>query len=302
MALVGGGEWQAGCSFDRDLLARSEGDQVLVLPTAAAYEHPERSVARAGEWFEGMDAHVEGLMVLSRPDAEDAGMAAVMRKARFVYLSGGSPMHLRSVLKGSAVWSALLDAWNNGAVIAGTAEAAMALTDPMVDARGGGLTLGLGLLQRLAVVPHFGDTMRMPRREAAPVGGPGRRPASRLPASRSAPLSSGNRTARGGAQARDRWSSTSTGPARRRGWTHCPGSGCRAVRVQCRRCSPVEARRVARRREPERVPWSGRLGQSASVMVTDSMVTFSTGFPTGCRSPRWPATTSRPSTTLPNSE
>ncbi|MGA7420148.1 MAG: Type 1 glutamine amidotransferase-like domain-containing protein [Acidimicrobiales bacterium] len=158
VALVGGGEWQAGCSFDRDLLARSEGDQVLVLPTAAAYEHPERSVARAGEWFEGMDAHVEGLMVLSRPDAEDAGMAAVMRKARFVYLSGGSPMHLRSVLKGSAVWSALLDAWNNGAVIAGTAEAAMALTDPMVDARGGGLTLGLGLLQRLAVVPHFGDT------------------------------------------------------------------------------------------------------------------------------------------------
>ena len=34
----------------------------------------------------------------------------------------------------------------------------MALTDPMVDARGGGLTIGLGLLSGLAVVPHFGDT------------------------------------------------------------------------------------------------------------------------------------------------
>jgi cyanophycinase len=33
----------------------------------------------------------------------------------------------------------------------------MALTDPMVDARGGGLTLGLGLVRDLAVVPHFGD-------------------------------------------------------------------------------------------------------------------------------------------------
>lgn len=158
VALVGGGEWQKGCSFDSELLARSEGDKVLVLPTAAAYEHPERSVARAGEWFEGLGGHVEGLMVVSRTDAEDLGMAAVMRKARFIYLSGGSPMHLRSVLKGSAVWGALLDAWNDGAVVAGTAEAAMALTDPMVDARGGGLTLGLGLLQRLAVVPHFGDT------------------------------------------------------------------------------------------------------------------------------------------------
>ena len=35
--------------------------------------------------------------------------------------------------------------------------AAMALTDPMVDARGGGLTIGLGLLDGLAVFPHFGD-------------------------------------------------------------------------------------------------------------------------------------------------
>jgi cyanophycinase len=33
----------------------------------------------------------------------------------------------------------------------------MALTDPMVDARGGGLTIGLGLLSGVAVVPHFGD-------------------------------------------------------------------------------------------------------------------------------------------------
>ncbi len=146
VALVGGGEWQPGCEFDAELLAASGGDEVLVLPTASAYEHPERSVARAAEWFEGLGARVEGLMVVARPDAEDTGVAAVLRKAKFVYLSGGSPMHLRSVLKGSAVWEALLDAWHSGAVIAGTAEAAMALTDPMVDARGGGLTLGLGLL------------------------------------------------------------------------------------------------------------------------------------------------------------
>jgi cyanophycinase len=33
----------------------------------------------------------------------------------------------------------------------------MALTDPMVDARGGGLTIGLGLVSGVAVVPHFGD-------------------------------------------------------------------------------------------------------------------------------------------------
>jgi cyanophycinase len=157
LALVGGDEWHDGCSFDADFLAASGSDEVLVLPTAAAYEHPERLVVRAGEWFAPLGGRVEGLMVLSRADAEDPGAAAVMRKASFVYLAGGSPMHLRSVLKHSAVWKALVDAWQAGAVVVGSSGAAMALTDPMVDARGGGLTIGLGLLSGVAVVPHFGD-------------------------------------------------------------------------------------------------------------------------------------------------
>src|SRR5664280_2509039 len=145
LALVGGGEWQEGCSFDEEFLTASGSDRVLVLPTAAAYEHPERLVVAAGEWFAPLGGRVEGLMVLSRSDAEDDGAAAVMRNARFVYLVGGSPMHVRSVLKKSTVWNALVEAWQGGAVVVGSSGAAMALTDPMVDARGGGLTIGLGL-------------------------------------------------------------------------------------------------------------------------------------------------------------
>jgi cyanophycinase len=158
LALVGGGEFEPGCSFDADLLAAAGTDQVLVLPTAAAYEHPERLVARAGEWFGPLGAKVEGLMVLARPDAEDEAMAAIMRRSRFIYLAGSSPMHLRSVLKNSKVWEALIGAFGDGAVVVGSSGAAMALTDPMVDARGGGLTIGLGLVGGMSVVPHFGDT------------------------------------------------------------------------------------------------------------------------------------------------
>jgi len=157
LALVGGGEWQEGCSFDADFLAAAGTNDVLVLPTAAAYEHPERLVLRAGEWFEPLGGRVEGLMVVSRADAEDQGAAAIMSKARLIYLAGSSPMHIRSVLKQSLVWNALVEAWHGGAVVVGSSGAAMALTDPMVDARGGGLTIGLGLLSGLAVVPHFGD-------------------------------------------------------------------------------------------------------------------------------------------------
>ena len=65
-------------------------------------------------------------------------------------------MHLRSVLKASLVWGALLDAWHDGAVVAGSSAGAMVLTDPMVDPRGGALTVGLGMVEQLAVIPHFG--------------------------------------------------------------------------------------------------------------------------------------------------
>ncbi len=157
LALVGGGEWSNGCDFDAELLAASGGDEVLILPTAAAYEHPEKAVATAVAWFARIGGRARGLMVLGRADAEAEANAAEVRASRFVYLGGGSPMHLRSVLKSSPVWEALLDAWRHGAVVAGSSAGAMVLTDPMVDPRGGALTVGLGMVEELAVIPHFGD-------------------------------------------------------------------------------------------------------------------------------------------------
>lgn len=154
LALVGGGEWREGCTFDRDLLAASSAEEVLVLPTAAAYEHPDRAVETAEQWFAPLGAKVRGLMVLARPDAEQEVNVAAIRDARFIYLSGGSPLHLRSVLKDSAAWDALCQAWQGGAVLAGSSAGAMALCDPMVDPRGGAFTLGLGLLAQVAIIPH----------------------------------------------------------------------------------------------------------------------------------------------------
>ena len=42
-------------------------------------------------------------------------------------------------------------------MVAGAGAGAMALTDPMVDPRGGALTVGLGLIEGLAVFTHYGD-------------------------------------------------------------------------------------------------------------------------------------------------
>lgn len=155
LALVGGAEWTDGCSFDETLWAASGQAEVVVLPTAAAYEHPQRAVETAERWFARFGAKVRGLMILSRRDAMEEEAAAKLRQAQFIYLSGGSPMHLRSVLKDTPAWSALVEAWKSGAVLAGSSAGAMVLGDPMVDPRGGALTLGLGLIERMAVMPHY---------------------------------------------------------------------------------------------------------------------------------------------------
>jgi cyanophycinase len=152
LALVGGGEWRDGCDFDGELLAASGGDEVVVLPTAAAYEHPDHAVERAARWFEVVGAAIRPVMALDRTGAHEDGNAEAVRSARFVYLSDGSPMHLRSVLMHSPLWDALVAAWQGGAVLAGSGAGAMVLCDPAVDPRGGAFTLGLGLLQQLTVV------------------------------------------------------------------------------------------------------------------------------------------------------
>jgi cyanophycinase len=157
LALIGGGEWHDGCrDFDADLLARAGGDEVVVLPTAAAFEHPERVVDRAVTYFSDLGASVRALDVLRRAEAEDRALADPVRDARFVYIADGSPLHLRSALKDSALFDAMLKAYRRGAVLAASGAGATVLCDPMVDPRGGAYTVGLGVVRDLAVFPYHG--------------------------------------------------------------------------------------------------------------------------------------------------
>ncbi|TAN29660.1 MAG: hypothetical protein EPN30_01920 [Actinomycetota bacterium] len=158
LGLVGGAEWNDGCSFDAYLIERSGSKEVTILPTAAAYERPDLAVEHATKWFSTFGVKVKAAMVITRHDAEDPGFALQLAESPFIYLGGGSPLHLFSVLKDSHCYQAMVSAFHKGAVLAGSSAGAMVLGDPMVDPRGGGLTLGLGLVKDLAVMPHYTTT------------------------------------------------------------------------------------------------------------------------------------------------
>jgi len=157
LVLIGGEEFGGGCrELDAELLAASRAKEVVVLPTAAAYERPEHVVAAATAWFEALGATVRVLEVFGRADAEQATVAETVRKARYVHVADGSPLHLRSVLKDSALFDAMLAAWAGGAVLSASGAGATLLCDPMVDPRGGAYTVGLGVVRNLAVFPYHG--------------------------------------------------------------------------------------------------------------------------------------------------
>jgi len=157
LALLGGGEWRDGCrDLDAELITASGAREVVVIPAAAAYEHPERVADRATAYFESLGIKARTVPVIHRPEAEDPNLAEIVRRAQFIYVADGSPLHLRSVLKGSALFDAVLSAYHGGASLAASGAGATLVGDPMVDPRGGAYTVGLGLVPNLAVFPYHG--------------------------------------------------------------------------------------------------------------------------------------------------
>lgn len=153
IGLVGGGAFTPDVeSIDRRLLADSGAGEVAILPTAEAYEHPERSVERAERWYAELGVRAVGIEILGREDALDPAKVATLAASRFVYLVGDSPLHLRSVFKDTPAWDALVSVVSGGGVVAAAGAAAAALCDPMVDPRGGAFTLGLGLVPGVALI------------------------------------------------------------------------------------------------------------------------------------------------------
>ena len=152
IALQGGAAFSGHDDLDRRLLAEVKADTVVVLPTADAFEKPELLVSAAMNWAERMGVQVEALMVMRRDEALEEGAGAVIRGARAVWLVGDNSIHLRSVVKDTPVWSAIVDVLSRGGLVVGSGQPASALCDPMIDPRGGGLALGLGLVSGMAVI------------------------------------------------------------------------------------------------------------------------------------------------------
>ena len=154
LALVGGDEFRPGCEeLDRAVLDAAGADRpvVLVLPTAAARQNPGMAAANGVRYFSELGADAASLMVLETEHANDEGLISTLDSAHAVYVAGGDPMHLLTVLRDSPLLERLVDANRRGMAITGSSAGAMVMAAWM---RYREWTLALGLVPKIAVMLH----------------------------------------------------------------------------------------------------------------------------------------------------
>jgi cyanophycinase len=159
LLLEGGAEF-GGAMREPDIraieLAGGFDTPIRIIPTAAA---PDKNHLRAGNngirWFMSLGAsNVEPVLLINEESANDPEIAETLRAAKLIYMLGGFTHYLGQTLKGSLGWEAVLEAWQNGAVIAGSSAGAMVMCEYYFDPGRGKVEHGLNLVSNACVLPH----------------------------------------------------------------------------------------------------------------------------------------------------
>jgi cyanophycinase len=144
---------------------------VVVISTASSLGDQATEVYRDVFTSIGIGS-VTGVRPEEREEADDPAMAAMLRDATGVYLTGGNQSRLTQVVAGTKLGDALFLAHDRGAVLAGTSAGASAMASHMVAFGNAGptpknrmvqLSAGLGILTGLVIDQHFGERGRIGR-------------------------------------------------------------------------------------------------------------------------------------------
>lgn len=162
LLLEGGAEF-GGSMSEPDLsaveLAGGFDAPIAIIPTAAALDDNHKRAGNNGaRWFRSLGAkNVFTVDVIDKKSANDAGIADQIRTSKLIYMLGGFPRYLGETLKDSLCWSAALEAFASGAVLAGSSAGAMVLCEHYYDPYEKKLLRGLNLIPNACVLPHHNN-------------------------------------------------------------------------------------------------------------------------------------------------
>jgi len=163
LALVGSGEYLPEAQeLETELLrfgiSRGKRNTYIQIPTAAGKEGEDRLDfwrQRGADQAARIGCEVKYLPVLSREDASNEQWIEEIKSAGLIYFSGGDPVHLAEVFADTPMWKAIVQAWHEGASLAGCSAGAMAFGGKIIGIRRSHITEGLGLIPDIEVIPHY---------------------------------------------------------------------------------------------------------------------------------------------------
>jgi cyanophycinase len=145
--------------------------RIAVISTASSLGDAATELYR--ELFTHLGAEsVSGLRPVIREEANEPSAAGVIDEATGVFLTGGNQLRLASVVSGTRLGAALLQAHQRGVAIAGTSAGASAVSTHMVAFGASGaspkhrmaqISAGLGVLKGVVVDQHFEQRTRLGR-------------------------------------------------------------------------------------------------------------------------------------------
>ncbi len=164
--------------FVRRVEANTRLRDIVLVSTAT--RHPEVLTAEYIRIFAQVgypSDRVRAPLIRNRDEAHDPDMALMLAHAAGIFVTGGDQYTLVHALDRTPVEEAIMEAYGNGAVVAGTSAGATAMGRPMLVAGGGHGELRTGVVQTahglgwagedLIIDTHFGARGRFPRLMAA---------------------------------------------------------------------------------------------------------------------------------------
>lgn len=172
--IIGGAEDKLGKrTILREFIAASGGRdaRIAVIPTASSLGPEVMEVYDA--LFRSLGAaEVFAVRPESRDDAYDPLFVKALAEATGIFMTGGNQLKLSSIICGTPLADAIVEARENGVVIAGTSAGASIQSSHMVAFGVGGATpkqrmtqvaAGLGLLRTAVIDQHFDQRNRYGR-------------------------------------------------------------------------------------------------------------------------------------------
>jgi cyanophycinase-like exopeptidase len=152
ICLQGGGEFSAGCrDMDLQVLARAPGPVAVIALASPQGDAYRRTNAHGVSYFRRLGAEAFAV-----PDPREEDVGDTLRGVGLVVLPGGSPSGLLAGLETTDLGDRLREHVAGGGAVMGASAGAMVLgTWTVLPDDGFRVAPGLGLAERVVVVPHW---------------------------------------------------------------------------------------------------------------------------------------------------